>query len=70
MKILNIHHIDNYARCERCKTEMSYDKEDLYWDSTDYSRLDYYYIICPVCNARIWIKQNEELDKMFKEKWK
>ena len=64
MKIVKIGKLENRAKCGCCNTELIYDKYDLKWTHTEES---YYYINCPLCREKIWLRSTPELDKMYHE---
>ena len=62
MEIIKRGRIDNFARCEKCGTEMRYNANDLRWTHTEE---DYYYVTCPVCGKTVWIERTPETDAMW-----
>ena len=67
MKIIKRGQIEHYHKCEYCGCEMIYEYQDVYWDSTDNSRLDYYYIHCPNCYEKLWLDKTPELDELYQK---
>jgi len=55
------------VKCEHCQSELLIEVGDLQWTHCEE---DYYYVICPVCGEKVWIKSNEFFDNMWKEQIK
>ena len=63
MKIIKRGRIEHYTRCEYCGTEMIFDANDLQWTHTE---PEYYFVTCPVCGMRVWMKSTPELDALWR----
>lgn len=48
--------------CEHCGTQLKWTVNDLMWRQ---DVPDYFYINCPECNAYLWVRRTEELDKQW-----
>ena len=49
------------VRCQDCDSVMKIDKDDI-----QYQFDDGYYIVCPVCGARIWFRDgNQVIDRII-----
>ena len=57
--------IETQITCDRCHSVLEYNFMDLEWSHTEEG---YYYVTCPVCGERIWIKANDTLDRMYNRK--
>ena len=64
MQIIKRGKIEHFARCNKCGTEMIYDKHDLYWTHIEEDR---YFIVCPTCGKTIWLEQDSDLGQMYNE---
>lgn len=50
--------------CPGCMNEWEWEPCDL---EVDKQHPDMYYVVCPYCKDRMWLKRNESLDKIFDE---
>lgn len=48
--------------CENCKSLLKWSPSDLQWT---HNEPDYFYLVCPVCGAYMWIERTQELDAQY-----
>ena len=65
MKIIGKGQIEHYGKCKHCGCEFIYEGFDLMWT---YDEPEHYYVLCPKCCEKHWIKGTPELDKLWQAK--
>lgn len=55
---------EHIVECKECGSLLEYNYMDLHYDK---DIPDEFYIICPICNKWIWMKRNNDLEKMYKQ---
>lgn len=53
---------ENQEVCQECKTILVYDGRDLRWSV---NKPDYYYLECPICGERVYLKITDHLKDIF-----
>lgn len=52
---------ERQVTCNSCKTLLVYDGRDLRWGDKE----GYYYVECPICGERTYIKINDDLKQIY-----
>ena len=51
-------------QCPSCWEQLAWEGSDL---NIDQNNTDMYFMVCPVCKERMYIKRSENLDKLYNE---
>lgn len=50
--------------CTNCNSVLRWNPNDLQLDCNEQN---YYYIVCPICHSKLWIKRINEIDDMYND---